>query len=72
MNEERQSKQGGAFPWAPIFGAAAIGALAFIVAKRIQEAKDAGGSISLDAAMKACDRAVEALENRIEPLFAKS
>jgi hypothetical protein len=66
MNSQRQTKDGATIPWAPLIGAAAIGAVAFLVAKRIQTTRTNRGGFSLDSAMRACDRAADALEQRLD------
>lgn len=54
------------FPWGAIFGAAAVGGLAFAIAKKLQETRASAESLSIDSAMRACDRAAEALDSQLD------
>jgi len=64
MSNRNEAKSGSEFPWGALLATAAVGATAYFIAKRVQDARHHVAR-PVEEALRACDRAAELLDNRI-------
>lgn len=65
MSTSKESTGKQTIPWGALLATAAVGALAYAVARKVQHSTSANAFSSVDDAIESCGRAAELLENRI-------